>query len=219
MWPFKKKNRIDFPAFIQRYQQQKFLIDKDQRIDEACFVVLDCETTGISKEDQIITIGAITLDGRSIKLNNILDLKRTLPEGGDEAVIHGELSGFAKTSEAQLMEQVLDYLQSTVIVGHHISFDVKMIERWIAASFPGFQLRNKVVDTLQLIRRVDPQRIERRVAGTDTLQLDVLCQAHSIMVENRHTALGDAYMTAQLFHQLVGQLEKRGVSRLRELTR
>ena len=220
MWPFTKTSQsAGFPAFIRRYQQRYFQIERDRTIEEGRFIVIDCETTGISRTDQIITIGAITLENSAIKLNDVLDIKRTVTGSGDAAIILGELSGVTKISEAQLMEQVLDYLQSAIIVGHHISFDLKMIERWIAASFPGFRLRNKVVDTLQLTRRLDPQSIERRVAGTDTLQLEALCQAYGIKVENRHTALGDAYMTAQLFHQLIGQLEKRGITRLRELTR
>ena len=92
-----------------------------------------------------------------------------------------------------------------------------MIQQWIAGRYSGFKIKNKIVDTLEIIKRLDPQRIERRVAGHDVLQLETLCQEYGISVENRHTALGDAYMTAQLFYHLVSQLEKRGITRLKEI--
>jgi len=40
---------------------------------------------------------------------------------------------------------------------------------------------------------------------------------YEIEVENRHIALGDAYMTAQLFHRLIVQLGKSGIVKHRQL--
>jgi len=38
-----------------------------------------------------------------------------------------------------------------------------------------------------------------------------LCGVYNIPVENRHTALGDAYMTALLLQHILEGLKKRGV--------
>jgi DNA polymerase-3 subunit epsilon len=219
MWPFTKKRKEKFPPVLEEYDALNFKVPSDLSIEDSAYVVLDCETTGITKNDEIITIGAVIYESQSIQLNHILDLTRTLDRSGEESTIHGELSNQLVQDEQLLIEETIRFLSNKVIVGHHISFDVQMVQLWIAHHYPGFRLKNQVIDTLQLIKRLDPQRIERRVAGHDVLQLDALCQEYGIEVENRHTALGDAYMTAQLFHRLIVQLEKRGITQLRGLIR
>jgi DNA polymerase-3 subunit epsilon len=217
-WPFFQSKKHDFPVFVQDYLDQDFLMDARERIADARYSVLDCETTGIDADARIITIGAVKYHEQKIELSGILDIRLPIGINSVEAAVHGELKNERSLiSEQESMQQLLTYIENTIIVGHHISFDIRMINSWIGMSYPGFKLKNKVIDTLKLIKRIDPQRIERRVAGHDVLQLDRLCEEYGIEVENRHTALGDAYMTAQLFHRLMAQLEKRGVTKVKQI--
>ena len=219
MWPFQRKSKPVYPEFIQRYQELTFLPDRLQSISDGKYIVIDCESTGIDKQASIITIGAVTLCQHEIKLEEVLDVRLSLMASSKEAEIHGELSDQLEILEIDQMRKVLQYIKNAILVGHHVSFDIQLINRWFQKEFPGFKLLNPSVDTLAMIRRVDPQRMERQVAGHDGFQLDRLCKEYDIAIENRHTALGDAYMTAQLFHKISLTLEKRGVTLVKQIIR
>jgi len=51
------------------------------------------------------------------------------------------------------------------------------------------------------------------------ISLFTLAKAFDIPVENAHTALGDAYVTAQLFQRFLPLLEEAGVTDLADLLR
>ena len=214
---FRKGQKGVYPQDIQTYLDLDFKQFSRDFITDVPFVILDCETTGIRKSDQIITIGAVRYRYQKVHLNDVLDIRLALVESSEEAAIHGELANEELTSSIEHITHFLAYIGNALIVGHHISFDIRMINLWIQRSFPDFKLMNPVIDTLGLINRLDPQRVERRVAGHDSLQLDALCREYGIVVENRHTALGDAYLTAQLFHHLLGKLEQRGITKVSQL--
>ncbi|HKK78702.1 MAG TPA: hypothetical protein VJ933_03695, partial [Phaeodactylibacter sp.] len=79
---------------------------------------------------------------------------------------------------------------------------------------PGVKLKNKGVDTAVLARRLanHPQLAKRGAFG-----LDQLCQDYHIPMSDRHTAAGDAYITAILLMKMLRRLEKRGVRTLGDL--
>lgn len=210
--------KTNFPEWISTYLSSEFKPMPSQPIWSVEYVILDCETTGISKKDEIITIGAVILKSKSISLNRVLDLKLPIEENSNAATVHGELTGDENDFDIQLvLQKVLAFLSNKVIVGHHISFDIGKLNQLYQTHFPGFKLKNPLLDTLTLMKRIDPVRYERNVAGTDGMQLDVLCQEFGILVENRHTALGDAYLTAQLFQKLLVKLEARGIETMGNL--
>jgi DNA polymerase-3 subunit epsilon len=47
--------------------------------------------------------------------------------------------------------------------------------------------------------------------------LDVLCKRFDIVTKDRHTALGDAFLTALLFMKLIRLFEKKGIKTLKQL--
>lgn len=213
---FSHKKKTNHPDWIQDYLNLDFKTHSSRTLDEIEFIVLDCETTGLSKSDEIITIGAVKCTSRDIFLDQIFDQKYSEVISGKSSEIHGELSGNGEENRIELLKNLINYLQNRIIVGHNISFDIGMINNSLRQAFD-FSLKNKVLDTAQLMMRLDPVKYERSVGGNSNLHLDDLCKKFNIPIENRHTALGDAYMTAQLFQRILPQLKKRGLTKIGEL--
>ena len=207
-----------YPEWMVNYESQIFNPEAKQSIWNPGYVVLDCETTGIGKKDKIVSIGAVLVQNKSISLSNVLDIHLPIEENSAAAVIHGELTDQSnEINMEKALPEVLNFLSNHVIVGHHIAFDLGKLNQLYQLDYPGFKLKNRMLDTMTLMKRIDPVRYERNVAGSDSMQLDVLCKEFGILVENRHTALGDAFLTAQLFQKLLVKLESRGIETMGNL--
>ena len=92
-------------------------------IDNARFVVLDCETTGLDpRRDRIITIGAVTVQHDEIHLDDSFEVMLELDYNRASVTVHGitrdETIGAMKEPDA--LVEFLQYLGGGVIVGHHI---------------------------------------------------------------------------------------------------
>ena len=210
MWSLFNRNKKALPEWLVHYSQLNF--DIEQHTD-LTFVVLDCETTGLSKSDSIITLGAVLCTANEIFMDSILDQKYPLSESGKSSEIHGELAHQSEVNVDGHLEELIEFVKNHVIVGHNISFDVGKINQLLQKKY-GMKLKNKVLDTAQMAIRLDPIKFERAVGGQSNLGLDDLCKQYQIAIENRHTALGDAYLTAQLLQRLIYQLHQKGITRI-----
>ena len=172
-------------------------------------VVLDAETTGLHiKRDRMLSLGGLRVTGNSISLADKFEAYLPTPEGfgRKEAVsIHGIIPNstrYQHTDEPTLLRNFLGYLGGQPIVGHHIGFDVEMLNRALLRSGAG-PLLNPVIDTADLAKRLRP-------AGYWTPQqdysLDSLAKRYHIPLSDRHTALGDCYITAVLWLKLLRRL-------------
>jgi len=111
---------------------------------------------------------------------------------------------------------LLDYLQNSVIVGHHIGFDFAVLNRAFQEHLGG-QLRNQTLDTNYLAKRIHSPFYKTSIDQNLNFSLDALCKQYHVPVHDRHTASGDALITALLFLKLMGQLERKGVKYLGDL--
>ncbi|MEG2102619.1 MAG: 3'-5' exonuclease [Flavobacterium sp.] len=190
------------------------LFDESITIEETRFVVLDTETTGFDYEnDRILCIGALVLQ------NNIISVQETLEiylqqdhYDKSTAQIHGILRDFVlqRPSELEALQQFLTFLGDSIIVAHHTIFDITMINKALERNnLP--QLTNKTLDTAYLYKKtlIKSHLFERK----DHYTLDDLADKFDISKKDRHTALGDAYITAIAFLKIVKKLkEKKQIS-------
>lgn len=96
------------------------------------------------------------------------------------------------------------YAQNHVLVGHHVIFDVNMINAALKRNgLP--KLKNTTLDTESLYERslLVSSVVQRKERHT----LDDLAKKFSISRKDRHTALGDAYITAIAFIRIVEKLK------------
>jgi DNA polymerase-3 subunit epsilon len=212
----------DAPAFVKAYYElfAESTLDKKLPLAEIPFIVYDTETTGLDhKKDKLLSIGAVKVKAWQIDLANHLEVyleQDYRPNSGAEAIsVHGILpkGHQAAVTETEALEQFLGFAGKGVLVAHHLAFDRAMIEHLLKFNGGG-KLLNKGVDTAVLARRLT---MRPDLAKRGDFGLDHLCEVYRIPMSDRHTAAGDAYITAVLLMKLLSRLEKRGVRTLEDL--
>ncbi len=185
------------------------------------FVVLDTETTGLNpKADRILCIGAVGVQNWQIRLQDSLEiyLRQNYTPAHGEVAIHGILpvEKADMVEEADAVYQFLDYVGDAVLIGHHIRFDVSILNQALnRLHLP--TLKNKIADTHRLAQRVHPPT--NALFHPGNYGLDKLCEQYRIPTSDRHTAAGDAYITAILFLKLLARLKLRGIRTVADVLR
>lgn len=196
------------------WKKDNELFDESITIEETRFIVLDTETTGFDYEnDRILCIGALVLQNNVISVQETLEIYLQQDHyDKSTAQIHGILRDFVlqRPSELEALQQFLTFLGDSIIVAHHTIFDVTMINKALERNnLP--QLTNKTLDTAYLYKKalIKSHLFERK----DHYTLDDLADKFDISKKDRHTALGDAYITAIAFLKIVKKLkEKKEIS-------
>ena len=206
---FLRKIKTFFSDF---WGTSKELIDEDLLgdIDSTRFVVLDTETTGFDyTNDRILCIGAVVLQNSQINIHNSFEVY-IQQEHYDQATakIHGILrdSVLDRPNELVALQKFLAFLGDSIIIAHHTLFDVSMINKALERNdLP--PLKNKTLDTALLYKKtllVSPL-FERK----DNYTLDDLADKFDISKKDRHTAMGDAYITAIAFLKILKRLREK----------
>ncbi len=171
------------------------------------YTVFDTETTGLDPRggDEIISIGAMRIINRRIlfeeSFEQLVDPKRRISTASIE--IHGiqpqVLEGCPTIDK--VLPEFRSFCSDSVLVGHNVAFDMSFLKMKEAKT--GISFNNPVLDTLLLSAVVHPTQ--------DLHSLDSIAERLELHIEGRHTALGDAVVTAQIFLALITLLEERGI--------
>ena len=194
-----RKNK--YPDFWKAYLAL-FKTKMPKTFEEANFVIFDTETTGLdTQEDRILCIGAVKLKNNEIDIAEIFELYLIQDKFNEASVeIHGILKDgkLQKVTEEEAIESFINYIGNGILVAHHTAFDVEMIN--IALKRIGLgKLKNKSIDTGVFYKKL------KNVANKH-YSLDALCAEFNISKHDRHTASGDAYITALLFLKILSKL-------------
>jgi DNA polymerase III subunit epsilon len=185
-----------------------FKIPVNTPIDEIEFAVIDTETSGLTKDAELISIGLVLVKQGEIKIDQTLAQNYNWETANDTALVHGELSQALKPEqEKQQLVEMLKFIGNKPLVGHQIAFDISVINKKVNEYFPRFKLKNNQLDTAKIWNRLNRGNNKE----LNNISLDYLCNQLNITIENRHTALGDAFMTTLVFVKLVERLKKRGI--------
>lgn len=214
MWPFAKKKPLELPDFWWEYEEH-FKEKLPEDIYENTFVVLDSETTGFSLiKDRMLCIGALKLSEDQIVVKDSFEVYIQQEHYDSEsAEIHGILKKSKRDSVSELdaLKQFLVYAKNYVLVGHHVMFDVNMINAALKRNgLP--KLKNKSLDTESLYTRT--LLISTVVHKKERYSLDDLAKRFSISRKDRHTALGDAFITAIAFLRIIEKLKSKKIKDL-----
>jgi DNA polymerase-3 subunit epsilon len=202
------------PSIVERYQQCfASTWTDDTPIDQVRFVVLDSETTGLNpRVDRLITIGAVAVCNHEIRLDDSFEALLEIDENTSAVTVHGitrdETRGGLEESEA--LARFLDYLRDGVIVGHHIGHDIGTLDAGYERAGWGFQTMNRDLDTMDLTLHLER---DGAFAGRPAIRhftLDSLCDMFGVIPHDRHTAGGDAFLTAQVFLRLLKLAARHG---------
>lgn len=172
------------------------------------YVALDVEATGLDvMEDEIVTIAAVKVSpqrGTAEELN--LVLRPTRPVGASEHV-HGYSDAYLLQHGADpqaALASFRSFVDRLPLVGHNIrAYDIPLIDHNLArVGLP--PLRNRVVDTLGLARRV---------FTLDRYNLDRVRHACGVENAHAHHALEDARCAHECFQVLARGLAETAAHR------
>jgi len=215
---FKNKSK-DLPQFWKDYEA-KFQEKLPVEIADTRFVVLDTETTGFDlKKDRMLSIGAIAVKGKSIDVADGFEEYISQETFNPKTVkIHGIIQNerIETLTEEEAVKAFLKYVGNSVLVAHHAGFDIGMINQ--ALSRMGLpKLKNKVLDTVNLYR--ETRIISNLINREKSYSLDEIAETYNIDIKDRHTAAGDAFITAMAFLTILGKLNADRKLNLKKLFR
>ena len=176
----------------------------DAPIDGVRFVVLDLETTGLNPAtDAIVTIGAVAVLGGDILLDDSFSALLKVSENTTAVTVHGVTRDQAVNGqdESVALSGFLDYLKDGVIVGHHIGHDITAMNVACGRHW-GLTLLNRSLDTMDLTLHLERAGAFAGRPAIRHFTLDALCEMFGVVPHDRHTAAGDAFITAQVFLRL-----------------
>lgn len=180
-------------------------------ISETEFCVIDTETTGLD----INTAKVINLAAVKIRNFKIIDYYNVFINPGfeiDKESIkwHGITDEMVKDKPfiIEVLPEFIKFIRKSVLVGHHIRFDVDMICKEMKETF-GCSLEQKYLDTMFIYTRIINKK-------NDHVGLDFLLDLYKVKCNGRHTALGDAMATAEVFTKMIMQISE-NFSSVREL--
>lgn len=207
--PHSRPEYYDFDLFRQAGPQPEL----DQRsLAELSYTVFDTETTGMdpSGGDEIISISAVRIvNGRLLRqeiLDQLVDPKR--PLSPDSISIHGiqpEMLAGQPTIE-QVLPLFFHFTEGTVLVGHNAAFDMRLLE--LKEATTGLKVTNPVLDTLLLSAAIHPNQ--------NGHNLEAIAQRLGVNIIGRHTSLGDAILTGEVFLKLIPLLAEKGIVTLKD---
>jgi len=176
----------------------------DAPIDGVRFVVLDLETTGLNPAtDAIVTIGAVAVLGGDILLDDSFSALLKVSENTTAVTVHGVTRDQAVNGqdESVALSGFLDYLKDGVIVGHHIGHDITAMNAACGRHWD-LTLLNRSLDTMDLTLHLERAGAFAGRPAIRHFTLDALCEMFGVVPHDRHTAAGDAFITAQIFLRL-----------------
>jgi DNA polymerase-3 subunit epsilon len=184
----------------------------DLLLEQATFVVVDLETTGLTPRNaRICEIGAVRV--RELELEEEFELlvDPGVPIGPAISALTGlrdaQLRGQASPRVA--VRRFLEFAGDAVLVAHNARFDLAFLDRE-TERLTGARLGGPVVDTVGLARRLLEGRTRR--AG-----LASLSHFFGTAAQPCHRALPDAQATAEILLQLIGLAQERGARTVAEL--
>jgi DNA polymerase-3 subunit epsilon len=197
----------DFDLFQPSAQSRSL---EDSKLSELSFTVFDTETTGLdpANGDEIIQIAAVRIvNGKLLRHENfdqLVDPKRSIP--AITIPIHGihpEMVRGQPTID-KVLPAFYTFALDTVLVAHNAAFDMRCLQ--VKEKVTGIVFDHPVMDTLLLSAVVHPNQESHR--------LEAITERFNINILGRHTALGDAMATAEVFQHLIPLLAERGIHTL-----
>ena len=183
--------------------------EQDQDLDEP-IVCFDLETTGLSKETDVITeIGAVVLDHGEVKerFQTFVDPQRKLAPNIVQLTGITDEMLVGAPSQAEAIQAFLDFTAGRPLAAHNAEFDIGFIRT--GCQRYGIEFQPTFVDTLPLAQNLLPE--------LSKYKLDVVCRHLNLPDFNHHRASDDAAMVGYMLVPFIRMLRARGVHTLQQV--
>lgn len=169
-----------------------------QPISEARFVALDLETTGFGAYagDEIVQFALLEYHGLEPTGREYCSLVRpSIPIPATATAVHGIRDEDVKNAPTidTLLEKIVDFLDESIIVGHHVAFDLRFLNR-VTQRELFCRLPHPAVDTMLLYLS--------RSGRLGHYELEDVAAACGVTPGQRHDARGDAVTAGRIFVHL-----------------
>jgi DNA polymerase-3 subunit epsilon len=197
----------DFDLFHQAGQTPEL---DHTPLNQLAYTVFDTETTGLnpSAGDEIISIGAVRIVNNRLLRNEtyeqLVDPKR--PIEAISQTVHGISNEMLRGRPVidEVLPQFHAFSEDTVLVAHNAAFDMRFLQ--MKEESTGIRFTQPVLDTLLLSEVLHPNQ--------ESHALETIAERLGIKVTDRHTALGDALVTAEVFARMIPLLMAQGIHTL-----
>ncbi len=198
------------------------LQDKNKKLDDVAYVVIDTELTGLdAKKDSIVSVGAIKMIGGRIEIGNsfyrLVNPKTALTA---ESVIIHEITPsevLHKPDIDSVLSEFLDFCGDDVIVGYCTAIDMEFLNKETKRII-GSKIKNPVVD-IQAIQTWMSLWNRWEITWPNEYRLYDIAKYFGISVNGAHNAIIDAYITAQIFQRFIPKLIDSEISSIGDLVK
>lgn len=197
----------DFDLFRTSARSQAL---EDVPLTDLAYTVFDTETTGLnpSQGDEIIQIGATRIvNGKLLRqesFEQLVNPRRIIPQ--ESIPIHGITPEMVQGQPdiLEVLPAFHAFAHDTVLVAHNAAFDMRFLQ--LKEKATGLSFDQPVLDTLLLSALIHPSQ--------DSHRLEAIAERFNVTVIGRHTAMGDAMVTAEVFLKLIPLLAEKGIHTL-----
>lgn len=207
--PESRPEFYDFDMFLQVVEPPEM---QNRNLSKLTYTVFDLETTGLSptEGDEIISVGAVRIvNGRLLqneRFEQLVDPRRSVP--WTSVRIHGihpeMLEGMPAIDE--VLPMFYDFAKDTILVAHNAAFDMRFLQ--LKEAQTGVRFVNPVLDTLLLSAVVHPSHEDHN--------LEAIAKRLGVRILARHTAMGDAVATAEMFLKFLPLLYQQKIFTLKD---
>jgi DNA polymerase III subunit epsilon len=173
-------------------------------------LAIDTEATGLyPQQDRVISVGAVRLQGgrlcRSETLNLLVNPGRSIPSR--TIPIHGISNAMVSDAPPfdRIADRVVDHTHGLVLIGHHIGFDTEILRAEMERCGRDWR-PTASLDVMLLYAGLFPDR--------HALRLEDIAADLDVPVIGRHSALGDALTTGEIFVRLLAAMSVQGFDTL-----
>jgi len=171
------------------------------------YIILDLETTGLSKRIHKITeIAAIKVENNKVigDFQTLVNPETQIPRFITRLTgIDNELVKDAPTID-KVMPKLMNFLEDHTIVAHNASFDYGFLDH-NAKLHLNQELTNNKLCTRRLANRLVPQLKSKK--------LSCLCEHFNLTNDTAHRAMSDTKVTFQLFNNFLDLMKKQGIEK------
>jgi DNA polymerase-3 subunit epsilon len=205
---------ISFLRQLQKELNKKSSLETP--LDTLKVVVFDLETTGFfpEKGDQAISIGAIKMCGAKIEEGEASSfyslIKSDKPIPSDISTLTNIYDDdlVAAPIASEVLLKFYKFINGRILVAHHSNHEKAFMQK-MTWDILRTRFEHRLIDTTFLIRLFNPI--------AKSLTLDEACKQCGVAIKDRHHALGDAIMTAQIWSSYVRKAQEMGITNLKEV--
>ena len=178
-------------------------------------VVLDTETTGLDpRSDRIVQIGAVRIRKGLVETDGVFEqlVNPGVAIPAASTAVHGITDGAVEEAPAfqPVAADLAHWAGPALVVGYATGFDLGVFDAECARHGVAWQAP-RFLDVRDLAELVMPELPEA--------SLDVIAEWLGVAIAGRHTALGDARATAEIYLALLPKLADAGIVTLSQAER